>query len=140
MTSSSTPTSTQLPPITKLHYHQVSKTLDIYINHEVVNLTAEFLRVHSPSAEVRGHGATEHKLVMNKQHVAIDALVYVGNYAVKLMFDDGHDSGIYSWRYLAELAENHETLWSEYKHKVAEKLKQVKVSHEQVISTKPPSH
>ena len=77
-------------------------------------LPAEYLRVYSPSAEVRGHGGGPLKLVAGKEDVAIVAVEPVGNYAVRLVFDDGHDSGLYSWSTLAELARDHDRLWSEY--------------------------
>lgn len=99
--------------VTQLHYHQRRRLLDIsFSNGTAAQLSAEFLRVYSPSAEVRGHGNP--KLVMHKKDVAISKLVPVGNYAVKLVFDDGHDSGIYSWIYLAELAAEQPQLWQQY--------------------------
>ncbi|MEM7619585.1 MAG: DUF971 domain-containing protein [Pseudomonadota bacterium] len=68
-------------------------------------LTAEFLRVHSPSAEVKGHGNGPRKLVTGKENVRIVDLEMIGNYAVKLIFDDGHDTGLYTWTYLHELGQ-----------------------------------
>ena len=70
-------------------------------------LPFEYLRVHSPSAEVKGHGPGQEVLVLGKQNVGIKAVEPVGQYAVKLVFDDGHDTGLYSWKYLRELGENH---------------------------------
>ncbi len=79
------------------------------------SLSAEFLRVESPSAEVRGHGARDHKRVVSGcRHVAITAVEPVGNYAVRLIFDDGHDSGLYSWTTLYELGQHRDELWAEY--------------------------
>jgi len=72
------------------------------------------LRVFSPSAEVRGHGRGQEVLQTGKLNVEIRDIIAVGNYAIQLVFDDGHDSGIYSWRYLRELGENHQTLWEGY--------------------------
>lgn len=77
-------------------------------------LPAEFLRVHSPSAEVRGHGPGQEVLQTGKRDVKIDGIEPVGHYAIKLRFDDGHDTGIYSWDYLHELAVQQQTLWEHY--------------------------
>ena len=77
-------------------------------------LPFEFLRVHSPSAEVKGHGPGQEVLVLGKQDVGIRAVEPVGQYAVKLVFDDGHDSGLFSWKYLRELGENRSQLWARY--------------------------
>ncbi|NNE38523.1 MAG: DUF971 domain-containing protein [Gammaproteobacteria bacterium] len=82
-------------------------------------LEFEFLRVHSPSAEVRGHGKGQEILQIGKQDVDLLEVVPVGNYAVKLVFDDGHDSGIYTWDYLYQLCTNKEKYWSDYKNKLA---------------------
>ena len=77
-------------------------------------LAAELLRVYSPSAEVRGHGVGERKLQAGKKHVKITAIEPTGNYAVRLVFDDGHDSGLYTWDYLADLAANEAEYWRKY--------------------------
>lgn len=77
-------------------------------------LPFEYLRVYSPSAEVRGHGAGEHVLQIGKERVGIDAVEPVGNYAVRLVFDDGHDSGLYSWDVLYELGDRQEENWRDY--------------------------
>jgi len=77
-------------------------------------LSCEFLRVHSPSAEVRGHGPGQSVLQTGKEQVGIEEIEQVGNYAIKLCFDDGHDSGIYSWDYLYELGRNHARYWQQY--------------------------
>lgn len=99
--------------VTQLHYHQKRRLLEVtFSNGDIASFSAEFLRVFSPSAEVRGHGSA--KLVSNKKQVAINKLLPVGNYAVKLVFDDSHDSGIYSWSYLAQLAAEQEQLWQSY--------------------------
>ena len=76
--------------------------------------SAEYLRVMSPSAEVQGHSAAERRTVGGKQNVAIIEVEPVGNYAVRLAFDDMHSTGIYSWRYLYELGRDHEIRWAEY--------------------------
>jgi len=77
-------------------------------------LTAEYLRVESPSAEVQGHGAAQKKIVTGKERVRIAALEPVGNYAVRIRFDDGHDTGLFSWDYLHELGREQQTKWAAY--------------------------
>lgn len=77
-------------------------------------LTGEYLRVHSPSAEVRGHGKGQEILQFGKKEVKVTNLVSSGNYAVQITFSDGHDSGIYSWDYLYELATHHSEYWERY--------------------------
>lgn len=81
-------------------------------------LSAEFLRVHSPSAEVRGHGGGG-TLPLGKQDVLIEGIEPVGNYAVRLVFDDGHNSGLYTWAWLDEIGRNRERLWAEYLERAA---------------------
>lgn len=80
----------------------------------VARLPAEFLRVHSPSAEVQGHSPAERRTVGGKRTVGITAVEPVGNYAVRLIFNDGHDSGIFSWSYLHELGREQATRWATY--------------------------
>jgi DUF971 family protein len=82
-------------------------------------LPCEFLRVYSPSAEVRGHGAGQETLQSGKEGVNITNIEAVGNYAVKLTFSDGHDTGLYSWDYLYELVKNQEALWLSYLERLA---------------------
>ncbi len=95
--------------------HQGSKTLDIKFDDGfAAQLSTEFLRISSPSAEVKGHGPGQEVLQVGKKHVNITAIEPVGNYAIRLRFDDGHDTGIYTWDYLYELAENQQQLWREY--------------------------
>jgi DUF971 family protein len=77
-------------------------------------LPAEYLRVESPSAEVQGHGAEQKQIVTGKEHVKIDALEPVGNYAIRIKFDDGHDTGLFSWDYLHELGREHRKKWAAY--------------------------
>jgi DUF971 family protein len=77
-------------------------------------LPAEYLRVESPSAEVQGHGAAQKQIVTGKEHVHIQALEPVGNYAVRIRFDDGHDTGLFSWDYLHELGREQRTKWAAY--------------------------
>ena len=103
------------PTPTTLKLHKVSRTLELeYANTGNFRLTAEYLRVYSPSAEVRGHSPQEAKLQTNKIDVAINKIEPVGNYAIKLFFDDGHNTGIYPWTYLYELCEKQEEYWQNY--------------------------
>ena len=83
-------------------------------NGDVFQLRAEYLRVESPSAEVRGHGGEPKKIVLGKQDVKISGLEPVGNYALRIGFDDGHDSGLFSWDYLHRLGRDEETIWATY--------------------------
>ncbi|SDT11607.1 DUF971 family protein [Halopseudomonas litoralis] len=101
------------PIPSKIKLHKASRTLDLhYADGRHFSLPAEFLRVHSPSAEVRGHGRPV--LQTGKQNVALTAVEMAGNYALKLVFDDGHDSGLFSWGYLLELGEQQDKLWQDY--------------------------
>ena len=77
-------------------------------------LPAEYLRVESPSAEVQGHGQGQKQIVTGKEAVTIAALEPVGNYAVRIRFDDGHDTGLFSWDYLHELGREHRAKWAAY--------------------------
>ena len=77
-------------------------------------LPFEYLRVHSPSAEVKGHGPGQEVLVVGKENVGITAIEPVGQYAVKLVFDDGHDTGLYTWKYLGELGLERMEKWARY--------------------------
>lgn len=92
-----------------------SRLLEVHFRDgEVFRLPFEYLRVYSPSAEVRGHGGGEGKLELAKERVQITAVDQVGNYAVRLHFDDGHNSGLYSWAYLYELGAQYEEKWAHY--------------------------
>ncbi len=103
------------PRPTAIKLHQASKLLEIHFDNDTeCMLSCELLRVYSPSAEVRGHGAGQEVLQIGKEEVNIQAIEPVGNYAVKLVFSDGHDTGLYSWDYLYYLAENYQALWLEY--------------------------
>lgn len=82
-------------------------------------LGAEYLRVESPSAEVKGHTPEQAQLVFGKRAVAISGIEAVGNYAVRLIFSDGHSTGIYTWDYLAKLGREHDTIWNAYLAKLA---------------------
>ncbi|MDQ8020401.1 MAG: DUF971 domain-containing protein [Moraxellaceae bacterium] len=103
------------PLPTDIVLHQASRCLEIAFDDGTrAKLGCEFLRVHSPSAEVRGHGAGQEVLQTGKRDVTITAVQPVGHYALKLVFSDGHDSGLYSWDYLYELALHHEAMWAQY--------------------------
>ncbi len=98
-----------------IRLHQASRLLEIkFDNNMECMLSCEFLRVYSPSAEVRGHGAGQETLQIGKEDVNITAIEPVGNYAVKLVFSDGHDTGLFSWDYLYELANNYQAMWQDY--------------------------
>ena len=86
----------------------------IFENGDHFDLNAEYLRVESPSAEVQGHSPAEKKTIGGKRNIRILTLESVGNYAIRPKFDDGHDTGIFTWRYLYELGEQHATKWSDY--------------------------
>lgn len=98
----------------KIHLHKKSGILDIHFGSAHYALPAEFLRVHSPSAEVKGHAGAGGQLPYGKKSVGIISIQPSGNYAVKIAFDDGHNSGLYTWNYLKTLCENQDTLWHEY--------------------------
>lgn len=99
----------------EIKLHKKSHQLEIaYANGKSFTLSHEFLRVFSPSAEVRGHGPGQETLQTGKRTVEISSIEPVGNYAVKLSFSDGHDTGLYSWDLLYELGEHQEQLWQGY--------------------------
>ena len=98
----------------KIKLHKQSQMLELQFGDEQFLLSAEFLRVYSPSAEVKGHGPGQEVLQFGKKDIAINQLERAGNYALKLVFSDGHDTGIYTWSYFYELGKNHEKLWNEY--------------------------
>ena len=103
------------PRPTEIHLHQVSRVLDIaFEDGRAFSLPVEYLRVFSPSAEVRGHGPGQEVLQVGKREVNISAIDPVGVYAVKFVFTDGHDTGIYSWEYLYELGTKQDTNWKTY--------------------------
>ena len=106
---------TKSPRPTELHLHQVSRVLDItFDDGRSFSLPCEYLRVFSPSAEVRGHGPGQEVLQVGKSQVNVAAIDPVGVYAVKLVFSDGHDTGIYSWDYLYDLGEKQDANWKTY--------------------------
>ena len=100
---------------TELRLDPAKQTLTVsFESGERFALSAEYLRVESPSAEVQGHTAHQKKTVPGKLHVKIAGLEPVGNYAVRILFDDGHDSGLYSWDYLYELGKGYDEKWAAY--------------------------
>ena len=104
---------------TEITLHQQSRQLEIAFDDGArYSLPFEFLRVHSPSAEVRGHGAGQETLQVGKQKVNLLNIDPVGSYAVKLTFDDGHDSGLYTWEYLHELGKYQDAMWHDYLRKL----------------------
>ena len=105
-------------------YHKIAHILELQWDQERYELPAELLRVYSPSAEVRGHSPDQRALQTGKKNVGIKLIEPVGNYAIRIAFDDGHDSGIYSWAYLHELGTEKERFWQEY----LQELKQANAS------------
>ncbi len=103
------------PQPTSIQLHQQSRVLEIgFDTHEVFRLSCEFLRVHSPSAEVQGHSPSQRILQLNKHQVNIKAIHPIGNYAVLLDFDDGHNTGIFSWQTLYDFGKNQADYWRKY--------------------------
>jgi DUF971 family protein len=101
--------------------HTGSRTLElVYADGRRFVLPAQYLRVHSPSAEVQGHGPGQEVLVHGKESVGISAVEPIGHYAVRIVFDDGHDTGLYTWKTLQELAESHTERWARYLERLAQ--------------------
>ncbi|MCJ8298297.1 MAG: DUF971 domain-containing protein [Pseudomonadales bacterium] len=103
---------------TAIKLHKKSKSLELTFVDGQFELRAEYLRVHSPSAEVRGHGIGQETLQVKKKFVGISNIEICGNYALKISFDDGHDSGLFTWDYLHELCQNHDLYWQRYLQKL----------------------
>lgn len=121
--------------LTDLKWHKRQQAISLHFADGTEGkLTAEFLRVFSPSAEVRGHGGGDALLVIGKEQVKIVAIEPVGRYAVKLVFDDGHDSGLYDWNTLHDFCRNKNAMWQQY----IERLQAVGLSR--VASTAAPSN
>ena len=100
---------------TEITLHQQSKILEIAFDDGArYKLPFEFLRVYSPSAEVRGHGPGQETLQVGKRNVVLKEIEPAGSYALKLIFDDGHDSGLYTWEYLHELGKYQDAMWQDY--------------------------
>jgi DUF971 family protein len=107
---------------TELRLHKDRRTLSVtFEGGEHFDLAAEYLRVKSPSAEVQGHSAEERKTVPGKRDVQILEILPVGNYAVRLVFDDMHSTGIFGWEYLHELGHNYPAYWQDYLDELASK-------------------
>ena len=111
----------KIPRPTEITLHQQSRVLELaFDDGRRFELPCEYLRVYSPSAEVRGHGPGQEVLQVGKRDVGIAAVDPVGVYAVKLAFTDGHDTGIYSWEYLYDLGVKHEANWKTYLARLAQ--------------------
>ena len=109
-----------MPTPDALTVHGQTKVLEIgFSDGAQFRIPFELMRVYSPSAEVQGHGPGQEVLQTGKELVNISQIEAVGNYAIKLVFSDGHDTGLYSWDYLYELARNYEALWLEYLGKLS---------------------
>src|ERR1700744_1669490 len=108
------------PGATELRRRTTSRVLQVtFDDGQVFELPFEYLRVHSPSAEVKGHGPGQEVLVTGKAGVGIRAVEPVGQYAVKLVFDDGHDTGLFTWKYLYEMGRDRTANWERYQARVA---------------------
>ena len=119
LTMSSSNKSTPLP--TEIKLHQKSGVLEIaFADGKDFKLSCEFLRVFSPSAEVRGHGPGQEVLQVGKKNVSITKIDPVGNYAIQLTFSDGHDTGIYSWDLLYDYGMRQDDMWQQYLRRLAE--------------------
>lgn len=109
------------PQPTEIKLHQKSRVLEIsFADGKTFELPCEFLRVYSPSAEVRGHGPGQEVLQTGKKEVGITHIEPVGTYAIQLVFSDGHDTGIYSWDLLYEYGLHREALWQQYLDRLTE--------------------
>lgn len=117
-----------------IRYHKKTRTLELqYSDGQSAILSAELLRVFSPSAEVRGHSEDQRVLQTGKKQVKIESVDPIGNYAIRIEFDDGHDTGIYSWGYLKELIDRQEEYWAQYLRDLdqanASRLPQIPIGH-----------
>ena len=111
-----------MPTPTEIRLNRAEKVLHVtFDNGDRFAFPAEFLRVESPSAEVQGHGPGERVIVPGRRHVGIMKVEPVGNYAIRLVFDDLHDTGIYSWSYLHELGQQQAQRWAAYEQALASK-------------------
>ena len=109
----------RVPHPTEVKLHQASHVLEIaFDDGRTFRLPYEYLRVYSPSAEVRGHGPGQETLQVGKRDVTIQNVEPVGHYALRPTFSDGHDTGIYSWEYLHELGANHDEFWQRYLYRL----------------------
>ncbi|HEY1930513.1 MAG TPA: DUF971 domain-containing protein [Acetobacteraceae bacterium] len=111
-----------MPIATEIRLRKSDRVLDVAFDDGTrFSLPAEYLRVESPSAEVQGHGPGQRQTVAGRRHVGIMTIEPVGNYAVRLIFDDLHDTGIYSWEYLHQIGREYETRWQSYLNSLAAK-------------------
>ena len=105
---------------TEIRLRRQSRRLELtYDDGASFSLPAEYLRVHSPSAEVRGHGPGQEVLQVGKENIGMRTIEPIGQYAIKIVFDDGHDTGLYSWDYLYELGAHQEERWQRYLDRLA---------------------
>ena len=112
------------PVATEIKVRSRSRLLEVsFADGSRFELPFEFLRVHSPSAEVKGHGPGQEVLVLGKENVGLRAVEPIGQYAVKLVFDDGHDTGLFTWKYLYELGRDQAQLWQRYQQRRAQARK-----------------
>ena len=110
-----------MPNPTEIRLHAASRQMEIHFDDDSsFTLSYEFLRVHSPSAEVRGHGPGQETLQTGKRKVDILSVEPVGSYAIQPRFSDGHSTGIYAWDYLHSLGRDHDKLWAEYLEKLVD--------------------
>ena len=91
-----------------------SRLMELVYDDHACRLSFEFLRIYSPSAEVKGHNPSQYTLQLNKVNVSIERVELVGSYAIRIIFDDGHETGLYSWEYLEHLVKNKKKLWDDY--------------------------
>src|SRR5882762_1915920 len=106
------------PLPTEIKLRKASRVLEVtFADGSRFELPFEYLRVHSPSAEVKGHGPGQEVLVLGKENVGVRAVEPVGQYAVKIAFDDGHDTGLFTWRYLYELGRDQAANWGRYQER-----------------------
>lgn len=128
------PSSAKTPPLpSEIKLHQKSRILEVaFTDGATFRLPCEFLRVYSPSAEVRGHGPGQEVLQVGKKEVEITKIEPVGNYAVQLTFSDGHDTGIYSWDLLHDYGLRQDEMWRNY----LQRLKEAGASREKEVSGK----
>jgi DUF971 family protein len=123
-----------MPHPTNIKSRTKSRVLEVsFDDGSVFELPFEYLRVYSPSAEVRGHGPGQEQLQLGKHEVGIRRVEPVGNYAVRLVFDDGHDTGLYTWAYLYELGRDRPQKWQNY----LERLKELGIPYPTVLPKKP---
>jgi DUF971 family protein len=125
---------------TEITLHQQSHALEIAFNDgERYRLPYEFLRVYSPSAEVRGHGPGQEVLQVGKKNIGVTGVEPVGTYALKIIFDDGHDNGLYTWEYLQELGQYQNAMWQDYLTKLEAAGQSREASEHQPVTEAPRS-